>query len=231
MNRGYTGPPGSRLRGNGGHPSRRGSLGAVLSLVLFLAGCAGTGTVPEDRYYRLATLAVEQVFVRPPLAGVLRVERIEAVDLLRDRALLYSEADQPQQLRRHHYHFWAGSPPSLVREQLVQYLRDRGIAGLVAEAPMSQEADLRLHLELRDFSRRLQANGEAAVRVELGLVAQPPGRVPPVLVRRYVSEMAAPAGSPVAAVTAFDMALAEIYEMLVQDLLRVTGQAVGIAGR
>lgn len=231
MNRGSTGLPGSRLHGSDGHPCTGSGLGAVLSLVLLLAGCAGTGTVPEDHYYRLATLTVEQAFTRPPLGGVLRVERIEAVDLLRDRALLYSEADQPQQLHRHHYHFWTGSPPVLVREQLVQYLRDRGIAGLVAEAPMTQDADLRLHLELRDFSRRLHANGDAAVRVELGLVAQPPGRVPPVLVQRYVSEMAARTGSPVAAAAAFDMALAEIYETLVQDLLRVTGQAGGIAGR
>jgi ABC-type uncharacterized transport system auxiliary subunit len=210
-------------RGNGG---KRCCLGISLSLclALFLGGCAGTGTVPEDHFYRLATLPVEQPFEPPPLAGVLRVRRVEAVGLLRDRALLYSHAATPQQLQRHHYHHWVGPPPLLVQDQLVQYLRDRRLADLVATDSMDRNADLHLQLEVRDFSRRLHANGGAAVRVELGLVAQPAGREPPLLVRRYMREVMANNGSPAAAVTAFDVALAEIYGELVQDLLQVTGE-------
>ncbi|MFN2339023.1 MAG: ABC-type transport auxiliary lipoprotein family protein [Gammaproteobacteria bacterium] len=191
-------------------------------LALFLSGCAGT--VPDDHFYRLATLPVEQAFERPPLVGVLRVERVEAVGLLRDRALLYSHADRPQQLQRHHYHHWIGPPPVLVRDQLVQYLRDSDIADLVATDPMGRDADLYLHLELRDFSRRLHAGGRAAVRVELGLVAQPADRESPQLVRRYAREVTAANGSPAAAVTAFDQALAEIYGELARDLMQMTGQ-------
>ncbi|MCW9059368.1 MAG: ABC-type transport auxiliary lipoprotein family protein [Gammaproteobacteria bacterium] len=194
-----------------------------LCLVLFLGGCAGTDAVPEDHFYRLATLSVEQPFESPPLAGVLRVERVEAVGLLRDRALLYSHAAAPQQLQRHHYHHWVGPPPVLVQDQLVQYLRDRRLADLVATDSMDRNADLHLRLEVRDFSRRLHVNG-AAVRVELGLIAQPAGREPPLLVRRYMREVMANNGSPAAAVTAFDVALAEIYGELVQDLLQVTGE-------
>src|SRR5690606_33156606 len=91
----------------------------LLFLVLLLAGCAGTGTLPEEQYYRLATLGVDAPFAQAPVAAVLYVERIEAVSLFRDRALLYGAADNPQQLQRHHYHYWAGSPPQLVRDQLV----------------------------------------------------------------------------------------------------------------
>lgn len=211
-------------RGNGG---KRCGLGICLSLclALFLSGCAGTGALPEDHFYRLATLPVEQPFERPLLAGVLRVQRVEAVGLLRDRALLYSHVATPQQLQRHHYHHWVGPPPVLVQDQLVQYLRDSGLAGLVAADPMDRDADLHLQLEVRDFSRRLHANGRAAVRVELGLIAQPAGREPPLLVRRYMREVMASNGSPAAAVTAFDVALAEIYGELVQDLLQVTGES------
>ena len=189
-----------------------------LWLALFLNGCAGTGSVPEDHFYRLATLSVERPFEQPPLAGVLRVERMEAVGVLRDRALLYSHADTPQQLQRHHYHYWTGAPTALVRDQLVQYLRDSGLAGLVAVDPMGRHADLHLHLELRDFSRRLHSDERATVRVELGLIAQPAGREPPLLVQRYAREVVAANGSPAAAVTAFDVALAEIYGEMVRDL-------------
>lgn len=192
-----------------------------LLLVLFLAGCAGTATVPEDHFYRLSTLPAGQSFTSPPLAGVLRVERIEAVGLLRDRAMLYSDAGTPQQLRRHHYHFWTGSPPVLVRDQLVQYLRDRGIASLVVADHLRQEPDVHLRLELRDFSRRLQGNGAATARVELGVMAHTADRAPPLLVRRYAREVAAANGSPGAAAAAFDAALAEIYVELVQELLPV----------
>ena len=191
----------------------------LLFLALLLAGCAGTGTVPEERYYRLATLDVGAPFEQPPLAGVLYVERIEAVSLFRDRALLYGAADRPQQLQRHHYHYWAGSPPLLVRDQLVQYLRDRGLAERVTTEPMGRTPVLRLRLELRDFSRRLHGNGQAAVRVELGLAVHPANGAPPLLVRRYVREQVAANGSPAAAVTAFDRALAEVYGEMVEDLL------------
>lgn len=210
-------------RGNGGKRCCPG-LCLSLCLALFLSGCAGTGTLPEDHFYRLATLSVEQPFESPALAGVLRVERIEAVGLLRDRALLYSHAATPQQLQRHHYHHWVGPPPVLVQDQLVQYLRDRRLAGLVAADPMDRDADLHLQLEIRDFSRRLHTDGRAAVRVELGLIAQPAGRGSPLLVRRYVREVMASNGSPATAVTAFDVALAEIYGELVQDLLQVVGE-------
>ncbi len=210
-------------RGNGGKRCCPG-ICLFLCLVLFLGGCAGTGAVPEDHFYRLATLSVEQPFELPPLAGVLRVERVEAVGLLRDRALLYSHAATPQQLQRHHYHHWVGPPPVLVQDQLVQYLRDRRLADLVVTDSMDRNADLHLRLEVRDFSRRLHANGGAAVRVELGLIAQPAGREPPLLVRRYMREEMASNGSPAAAVTAFDVALAEIYGELVRDLLQATGE-------
>lgn len=193
----------------------------ALLLALSLAGCAGTGSVPEDHFYRLSTLTVDRPFAQPPLSGVLRVERIEAVGLLRDRALLYSDAATPQLLQRHHYHFWTGPPPVLVRDQLVQYLRDGGVAALVAADDLRQEADIHLRLELRDFSRRLHGNGSTTVRVELGVVAQPAGRTLPLLVQRYEREVAAANGRPAAAAVAFDVALAEIYAELQQDLLRV----------
>ena len=225
MNRPRTSQSIFRARGNVGKSVARGGTVHVslLALVLLVSGCAGTADLPEDHYYRLATLPVEHSFVRPPLPGTLGVERIDTVDLLRDRALLYGEQEFPQRLKRHHYHFWAGSPPVLVRDQLVQYLRDRGVAGLVAEAAMTHDADLSLHLELRDFSRRLHADGEAAVRVELVVLAKPPGRQPPLLVRRYVTEMAAHNGSPAAAVEAFDRALGGIYDEIVGDLMHALG--------
>lgn len=196
----------------------------LLFLVLLLAGCAGSGTVPEEQYYRLATLGVDTSFAQPPVAGILYLERIEAVSLFRDRALLYSAVDRPQQLQRHQYHYWTGSPPLLVRDQLLQYLRDRGVAERVTTEPVGRAPALRLRLELRDFSRHLHGDGQAAVRVELGLVAQPAGGESPLLVRRYVRERMAANGSPAAAVTAFDLALAEIYGELVQDLLRVNAE-------
>ena len=209
------------LRANGGTRLDQACLAILLVLACLLAGCAATVSVPEDHYYRLSTLSAGSSSGQPPLAGVLRVERVEAVALLRDRALLYSNAASPQLLQRHHYHFWVGSPPVLVRDQLVQYLRDSGIATLVAADHLRQETDIHLRLELRDFSRRLQDDGTATVVVALGVVAHPAGRASTLLVQRYEREVMAANGGPAAAVAAFDVALAEIYAELLQDLRRV----------
>ena len=216
-------PLASRLRGQGSRPAAGGAWLAFW-LLLSLGGCAGSGSVPEDHYYRLATLPVVEPFDRAPLEGVVRVERIDAMGLLRDRAMLFSRADTPQRLQRHHYHHWVDPPPRLVRDQLVRYLRDRNLAGLVATEPMARAADLRLHLVLHDFSRRLHAPDRHTVRVELELVVQTAGDDRPLLLRHYAREVAAANGSPAAAVLAFDQALAEIYGVLVQDLVAPEGR-------
>ncbi len=189
-------------------------------LVVLLSGCAGSGQVPEEHFYRLGTLTMTAPYSQPPIAGVLEVERMDAFGLLRDRALLYSAAATPQELQRHHYHFWVDAPTELIRDQLVQYLRDAHVAKLVTADHIDQDGDIRLRLELRDFSRRLQPGGKASVRVELGVIANPKGKGMPLLVKRYAHEAAAHDGSPSASVAAFDQALAQIYAEMLVDLLQ-----------
>jgi ABC-type uncharacterized transport system auxiliary subunit len=169
-------------------------------------------------------LPVETRYTSPPIAGVVEVQRVDAFGLLRDRALLYSSTASPQELQRHHYHFWVDAPTELIRDQLVQYLRDAHMARLVTTDHLDQDADLRLQLELRDFSRLLHTGGRAGVRVELGVMVNPKGRGAPWLVKRYAREVTAADASPAAAVTAFDQALAQIYPELLADLLQALPQ-------
>lgn len=194
--------------------------GAWWGLVLLLAGCAATAPVPEDHFYRLGVLEAEGRFDVSPIDGVLAVQRIDAFGLLRDRALLYSEAATPQDLQRHHYHFWIDAPNDLIRDQLVQYLRDVGVARLVAAEHIELDGDVRLQLQLRDFSRRLQKGGTVSVRVELGAVLNPGKRGEPLLVNRYVREVQAANRSIAASVAAYDTALTQIYDDLTSDILK-----------
>lgn len=179
----------------------------------------GPGAVPEDHFYRLGTLTAESRYEEPPFEGVLAVERVDAFGLLRDRALLYSEADTPQDLQRHHYHFWIDAPNDLVRDQLVQYLRSADVARQVAGEYIEEEGDLRLKLALRDFSRRLGGDGTVTVQVELDVVLNPKGRGAPLLVKRYRSGMRATNTGVAASVTAFDQALSTVYGELVKDVV------------
>lgn len=190
-------------------------------MILLLQACAGTGSVPEDHFYRLQPLTVTQPFANPPLTGVLKVERMDASGVLRDRAILFSKAESPQQLQRHHYHFWLDAPTELVRMQLVQYLRDRRVAQLVAAEYIDEPGDLRLHLELRDFSRQLQPGGEVRVHIALGAVIKGRNTRTPLLVKQYRTQVTAADSHMVASIQAFEQGLEALYQELVDDLVHL----------
>ena len=43
------------------------------------------------------------------------------------RPIVYVRADEPGVLRQHHYHLWSDPPPTMLRDALVDYLRE-GVA-------------------------------------------------------------------------------------------------------
>jgi ABC-type uncharacterized transport system auxiliary subunit len=184
---------------------------------LLLAACAGSPPIPDDHYYRLTRIAVEQTNDAPRLKGVLKVDPVKAYGIYRERALLYSRSEHPEELRQHRYHYWIDTPSRLIRDQLVAFLRASEIADGVAGSQLSIQGDLKLKLSLKHFERVIGESAPQRIRVALeALLLNAEGE--PLMTRRYQRELEASDSSIAASVRTFNRALHEIYRDLLKDL-------------
>lgn len=149
-------------------PWRRLALAGIWTVwALVAAGCAGApADLPEDRFYRLPEPA--PVAAKTGHAGTIAVTLPHSDGLHTERALLYSRHDRPLEILRHHYFFWAESPPRLLQDYLIQHLRGAGLADRVLRAEAAPTDALRLESRLLRFERRI-GGAETQVLVELEL--------------------------------------------------------------
>ena len=185
---------------------------------LVFAGCASTQSVPEDHFYRLTPLAVVEPFATPPIAGVLKVDRVKAIGIYQERSLLFSREATPETLERYHYHFWVDAPAVLLRKHLVAYLRKRAVAPLVLGGETRQTGDIQLQLELHNFERILNDAGPVQVMVGLGLVAKTGRGEKPLLIKSYSTVKSVDDAAMPASIRAINQGLADIYRQLTDDL-------------
>jgi hypothetical protein len=100
------------------------------------------------------------------LEGVLLVRAFDASGLLRERPLLYSASGSSTELQQHDYQYWTDTPPRMLQDQLVAYLRRSGIADSVVTPDLRTAADFEVigkveRLELLDKSSRRRRRGSS----------------------------------------------------------------------
>jgi ABC-type uncharacterized transport system auxiliary subunit len=131
--------------------------------------------------------------------------------------MAFSPPDEPGSLQHHHYHFWVAPPPELVHEQLVDYLRQTGIATEVAANRSGRiRPAARLASRLTRLERVLQPDGGVAVAVVLDFTLTRDSEL--ILRQRYDGTTPADDASFSATVRAADQGLARIYASLVTDM-------------
>lgn len=190
-------------------------LGTLVGLLL--AACASSPPVPDDHYYRLTTVQPEQSNVSPKFKGVLKVDPVKAYGIYRERALLYSRSEHPEELQQHRYHYWIDTPSRLIRDQLVDFLRASQIAESVAGSQLQVQGDLKLKLSLKQFERVIEKSAAHRVRVTLeALLIASDGKQ--LMTKRYQRELATSDPSMPSSVRAFNLALHEIFGDLLKDL-------------
>jgi ABC-type uncharacterized transport system auxiliary subunit len=188
-----------------------------LLVLLLLGACAGSPPVPDDHYYRLTAVVPEQVDSNPRIEGVLKIDPVQAYGIYRERALLYSQSEHPEELRQHRYHFWIDTPSRLIRDQLVDFLRASQIAEHIAGSQLPIQSDLRLKLSLTQFERVIDKSAPQRVRVAVeALLLSADGK--PLMTRRYERLLTTSGPSIAASVRAFNQALSEIYKALLKDM-------------
>ncbi len=193
-----------------------------LLLSLLLTACGSAPPAPEDRYYRLADLTDVKPGGAQLFAGTLAIGTIESAGVYAERAIVYSEASEPNKLQHYHYHFWADTPASLIRDHLAHYLRNSQVAPIVVVDKGEAEWKYLLVGRMRRFERvQLGIGSKVVVEIEFRLLQR--GARQPLLIQDYSSEVGVSGGSVNAATEAFAEALGEIYRKLLVDMRKRSG--------
>ena len=201
--------------------------GALLTLSLALAGCAGSllessAAAPET--YRLAGEPLPDRGERLPLAiGVARPGAAPALDT--DRVAVVqpdSRFDYFTGVR------WSEPAPQMLQQQLVRALAADGRFEAVVAAPSRVPADLLLDVELRRFEAvYATSDGVPEVRVEMQVSVVDPRKAQRVASFVAAASVTAEQNRRAAVIAAFERATAEAIRSAVGQ----TREAVGAAPR
>ncbi len=180
-----------------------------------LAACAQP-PLPQDHFYRLSVGAPDTPLAEPRFKGTLEVGRFVADGLTSGRAVVYSKADRPHELLEYHYHFWTEAPPTMLRDQLVDYLRAAKVTTMVVTPDMRVEPDYVLTGRIKRLEKINGSPPRAVVELELSLRRTANDEL--LFLGTYGVEARAGADTVAAAVAAFNDALTEIYAKFTADI-------------
>lgn len=195
--------------------TRRAGQGALAALGLAWLAACGQPELPGDHYYRLQVAAPQPA--GRTLKGTMEVNRFTADGLVAGRPIVYTDPDQPHQVREYHYHFWIEPPTIMLRDQLVAHLRAAKIAETVTTPEMRANADFILTGRIVRLEKIEGAAPKGALEIELG-VRTAAGKI--ILLEVYKFEVAAENNTVEAAVRALNKALDGAYAQFIADLTR-----------
>lgn len=185
-------------------------------VLLVLAACSAGQPAPEDRFYDISP-ASPAAQARPSLTGGLSIALVEADPLRSGRAILYRHADRPLQLGRYHYEFWADQPPRMIRQALLETLRQSGVADRVEIGGRRPHFDYELAVRLLRFESLVES-GRTLADVELEVVLRSTRDGNPLWTKVYRQQTASRSGDMHALADAMQQGLAQIFGQLIEDL-------------
>lgn len=193
---------------------------AVATLVVVAIGLSACSQppVPRDQFYRLGATVPSRALDPSPLNGTLTVERLRGEGLISQRPILFATRAQPNRIEQHNYQYWFESPPLMLRDALIDYLRAANLASVVVSDQDRREGGCELTGALRRLEH-VTTGGEPSVAVvEMELMLRRVADNTTLLHRTYKAEQTAADLTMDATVNAFDQALGALYARLVEEL-------------
>ncbi|MDT8388544.1 MAG: ABC-type transport auxiliary lipoprotein family protein [Thiogranum sp.] len=191
----------------------------LLPALLLLQGCSASVQVPEDRFYQLRATAPIATYPAPVFSGGVIIDRVNADPMRSGRAILYSDAKKPLELKRYHYEFWIDQPPELVQRALLAHFRDSRLADRVIDDTERADADYRLAVRLQRFEQLWDSARQGAdvdVELEVRLLANASRTT--IWSQRYRQRRQVAGADMHATAAAMEAALGTILEQLANDL-------------
>ncbi|MEO8460240.1 MAG: ABC-type transport auxiliary lipoprotein family protein [Dokdonella sp.] len=193
------------------------AVAGAFAACLALSACSVV-SVPDYSYFRMPRAQALPASTLPWSSQPIVVSALVADGLYGDQPLVYALDAQARELRQYHYQLWADPPTRVIQRRLIGLLRNANAAGLVTdELPASRPA---LHIggAILRFDRVPREAGGFGVVVVLKLSARD-GEGEVLVENIYRSEMAATDTSLGATVTAFGVALDDIFARFYAELL------------
>ena len=184
---------------------------------LLLSACGSPGPVPKDHYYQISDIAPAASLESPKLDGVLMVERFVGDGLLGGRPIVYVEDEKSPVLKDYSYHFWKDSPPAMLSDQMISFLRKAKAAKAVVTPEMRVKTDFVLTGRIRHMERILGNPGAAAIEVEIGLKRSDGDSL--MMVKTYRATPVNDRGGVEGSVIAMNEALDDIFNRFLKDLI------------
>jgi len=187
--------------------------------VLLSAACGRIDPVPVDHYYRLTLPATDSgsgYMTQEPL----HINNFTAEGLFNERALLFTGDDNRQELKQYRYHFWATSPPHMLRDALVRYLRSENAAPTVVADTIIHHNSLRISGRVTDFVEIRQGD-QAISSVGIELRVDEFNNNTPLLVKDYTSMVQVDGNTMGEIVLAYNSAVGKIYAEFLKDFREI----------
>lgn len=191
---------------------------ALVLLVNILTGCAGSsGPIPDDQFYRLSGKPLQSDSNKILLNGSLEISRFNAKSLYNERAILYTDKDQPLKLRQYHYHYWADSPAQMVQDSFATIFSRAGLAINVSVSSPRIEYVYSVSGNVLRFER-IVGGGDDKALVSLSLALTKRGVGKPLILKTYTQEITSESGSLYSSIEAFNVAMSLISREFVKDV-------------
>lgn len=188
---------------------------ALLPVVALLAGCFGSApAVPKEQYFRLiASAPAEQAGKR--IKGGLEIVPFSGEGVMSERPLLFT-ADNGRKLEQRNYAYWTDAPPQMLRDQLVSYLRQAGVADNVVPSELRIETAYTVRGAIKRLEQLIGDKDGAVISLEFAVIEKSNDRL--VLSKVYTSEKPISGEKIDDAAAALNDGLDEIFAAFAHDL-------------
>jgi ABC-type uncharacterized transport system auxiliary subunit len=187
----------------------------LLPVVLSLAGCFGAApAVPKEQYYRLiADQPSEQAAKK--ITGGIEIVPFAGEGVMSERPLLFT-ADGGRKLEQRNYAYWTDAPPQMLRDQLVAYLKQAGVADSVAPSELRLDSAYTIRGTIRRLEQMVGSGSGAVISLELAVMETSSDRL--ILSKVYTAEKPTSGDNIDGAVAALNDGLDEIFTAFAGDL-------------
>lgn len=185
----------------------------ILPILALLTACAAP-PVPKEQYFRL-TAELAAAKIERPLDGALEVAPFAGEGVLGERPLLFT-ANGGQKLEQRSYAYWTDPPPTMVRDELVAYLRSAGAAEKIVSSELRVDAKYLIQGKLHRLEQVIDGKNGGTVEIELSLIEKASDNL--LLSSVYKFEEPADGDTIDAAVSAINKGMNDVFAKFVADL-------------
>ena len=196
------------------------SVAVVTASIFVLAACASAPPVPQDNYYRLnpKPASDQQGGKHGAMLkdATVEVSRFVADGSVSNRPILYSNDDSPNSVSEFNYNFWIESPPTLIKDALVSYIRAAGVASRVVTPEMRVSSDYSVLGRIKRMEINVGEKYKGVVAFEIGLRHNSNDEL--VILNEYESIIEAENNTVGSAIAAVEKATEEVFSRFISDI-------------